>query len=57
LVIGAQKFLADNNYGPAGNGFYEFQKEHQTVQELKKQITNCAADKPHAPLRSWQAFI
>jgi len=55
--LGAQKFLAENNYGPAGNGFYEFQKEHQTVQELKKQITNCAADKPHAPLRSSQAFI
>jgi hypothetical protein len=50
--LGAQKFLADNNYGPAGDGFYEFQKEHQTVQELKKQVTD-----PHTPLRSWQAFI
>jgi hypothetical protein len=42
--LGAQKFLADNNYGPAGDGFYEFQKEHQTVQELKKQVTELAAE-------------
>jgi hypothetical protein len=42
--LGAQKFLADNNYGPAGDGFHEFQKEHQTVQELKKQVTELAAE-------------
>jgi hypothetical protein len=42
--LGAQKFLADNNYGPAGDGFYEFQKEHQTVQELKKHVTELAAE-------------
>jgi hypothetical protein len=42
--LGAQKFLADNNYGPAGDGFYEFQKEHQTVQELKKQVTELTMD-------------
>jgi hypothetical protein len=42
--LGTQKFLADNNYRPAGDGFYEFQKEHQTVQELKKQVTELAAE-------------
>jgi hypothetical protein len=42
--LGAQKFLADNNYGRAGDGFYEFQKEHQTVQELKKQVAELAAE-------------
>jgi CRISPR/Cas system-associated endoribonuclease Cas2 len=42
--LGSQKFLADNNYGPAGDRFYDFQKEHQTVQELKKQVTELAAE-------------
>jgi hypothetical protein len=37
--LGTQKFLSDKSYGPAGDGFYEFQKEHRTVQELKKQVT------------------
>jgi chaperonin cofactor prefoldin len=44
LVIGRSKFLADNSQGPAGDGFYEFQKEHQTVQELKKQVAELTMD-------------
>jgi hypothetical protein len=27
-----------------GDGFYEFQKEHRTVQELKKQVAELTAD-------------
>jgi hypothetical protein len=27
---------SDKSYEPAGDSFYEFQKEHQTVQQLKK---------------------
>jgi len=42
--LGAQKFLSDNSHGPAGDGFYEFQKEHQTVQELKKQVAELTTD-------------
>jgi len=42
--LGAQKFLSDNSYGPAGDGFYEFQKEHRTVQERKKQVAELTTD-------------
>jgi len=42
--LGAERFVADNSYGPAGDGFYEFQKEHLTVQELKKQVAELATD-------------
>jgi hypothetical protein len=41
--LGAQKFLSDNSYGPAGDGFYEFQKD-QTVQERKKQVAELTTD-------------
>ena len=33
--MGAQEFLADNSYGPAGEGFHVFQKEHRNVQDLE----------------------
>jgi hypothetical protein len=42
--LGGQKFLSDNSYRPAANGFYEFQKEHQTVQERKKQVVELTMD-------------
>jgi hypothetical protein len=38
--LSAQK--SDKSYEPAGDGFYEFQKEHQTVQQLKK--ASCKID-------------
>jgi hypothetical protein len=36
----------------ARDGFYEFQKKHQTVQELKKQVAELTTDlqKANAPL-------
>jgi hypothetical protein len=42
--LGAQEFLTDNSWGPAGDGFYDFQKEHQTIQELKKQVAELTMD-------------
>jgi len=42
--LGAQKFLSDDSYGPAGDGFYEFQKKHQTAQDLKKQVAELTTD-------------
>jgi hypothetical protein len=42
--LGAQKVLADNNCRLAGDGFYEFLKEHQTVQKLKKQVAEPTMD-------------
>jgi len=44
--LGAQKFFSDDSYGPAGDGFHEYQKEHQTVQELKKQVAEVAENNP-----------
>jgi len=42
--LGAQKFLSDHSCGPAGDDFYEFQKEQQTVQDLKKQVAELTTD-------------
>jgi hypothetical protein len=36
--LGAQKFLADNSYGPAGDVFMS------SVQELKKQVAELTTD-------------
>jgi t-SNARE complex subunit (syntaxin) len=42
--LSAQKVLTDNSWGPAGDAFYEFQKEHQTIQKLKKQVAELTMD-------------
>jgi len=44
LVIGRSKVSCGQQLGASGDGFYEFQKEHQTVQELKKQVVELTTD-------------
>jgi Domain of unknown function (DUF4326) len=42
--LGGQKFLSDSSYRPAGNDFYEFQKEHQRLKSGKKQVAQLTTD-------------
>jgi hypothetical protein len=36
--LGAQKFLSDNNYGPAGDGFMSSKKSTRRFNSSKKQV-------------------
>src|SRR5438477_8238628 len=44
LVIGRSKVCCRQQLRDSGRCFYEFQKEHRSVQELKKQVAGLTTD-------------